>query len=217
MPFKKYKIQQWLKSKTDIELEKYKNVFPLYHGRNMDISLYSKYYSENDQDIDNSDKDYKNLFEATETCNKTSKLYGLDDENHLEEDEFLKHIYGYMEKYGVDEKALKMNKDYADDGWNIVGQKKVIKRKNDNIKHEHNDKLPNTDKINVLIPANTNRYHANYLFKSMIDCADDFDMIYTYKDPRTNESVCLNLVDKNFKDQFYEFCYDNTEKSRFYY
>lgn len=44
--------------------------------------------------------------------------------------------------------------------------------------------------INLLIPPNTNRYHANLLFNQMLDAS--------------------NIVDPEIKEKFYEFCKEYT-------
>jgi hypothetical protein len=57
----------------------------------------------------------------------------------------------------------------------------------------------------TLIPINTNRYHANYLFRQLIDYAIENNMKYTFQEK------CIGfLVDKSMKDNFYKFCYNNS-------
>jgi hypothetical protein len=62
---------------------------------------------------------------------------------------------------------------------------------------------------NILIAPNTNRYHVNYLFKQLIDHCSLNSMFVEEEDNRGKIHV-LALFDKNFKDKFYEFCYNNT-------
>ena len=70
----------------------------------------------------------------------------------------------------------------------------------------------NSQEINVLIPPNTNRYHTNYLFKKMIDYCDNNDFYFGYVDESMEKFIQIKLVDTDFKDAFYEFCYDHTDK-----
>jgi len=62
----------------------------------------------------------------------------------------------------------------------------------------------------ILIPPNTYRYHANYLFKKIIDYVEHNGCMYEYYDSRKGKTMKFKLFDKNMKDAFYKFCYDNT-------
>ncbi len=66
----------------------------------------------------------------------------------------------------------------------------------------------------ILIPPNTNRYHTNYLFKMLVDCSDFFELTTNIYNPKTREIELIPLIDTDFKDIFYEFCYNNTYKDR---
>lgn len=61
---------------------------------------------------------------------------------------------------------------------------------------------------NILIPPNTYRYHANYIFKKMIETCEEEGYIYEDIGPEGY----MQLIDVNFKKDFYEFCYNNTCK-----
>jgi len=50
--------------------------------------------------------------------------------------------------------------------------------------------------VKIAIPPNTNHYHTSYLFKSLLDHVENYDMIYNNKE----------LFNKNLKIKFYEFC-----------
>ena len=68
----------------------------------------------------------------------------------------------------------------------------------------------------ILIPPNTYRYHVNYLFKKLIDCVEHKKNIgictYSYNDDRKKKAIKFKLMDKNMKDAFYKFCYDNSNR-----
>jgi len=68
-------------------------------------------------------------------------------------------------------------------------------------------------KKRVFIAPNTNRYHANYLFKQIIDNCINNNLVYDFSDEDGNVESLL-LFDVNMKDKFYKFCYDNTTKSK---
>ena len=70
-------------------------------------------------------------------------------------------------------------------------------------------KLLYTD--HIYIDPETNRYHANMLLRMMIDYAYESKFDYTLKNPETKEIyVRFNLMDKQLKNVFYKFCYENT-------
>lgn len=60
--------------------------------------------------------------------------------------------------------------------------------------------------------ANTNGYHANTLFKQMIDYANCNNLCYKIYDPEKEDYVDCDLFDITIKDSFYKFCYDNSVK-----
>ncbi len=66
----------------------------------------------------------------------------------------------------------------------------------------------------ILIPPNTYRYHVNYLFKRIIDCVEYNIEIctYFYNNNIKKKAIKFKLMDKNMKDAFYKFCYDNSNK-----
>lgn len=61
----------------------------------------------------------------------------------------------------------------------------------------------------VLIPPHSNRWHANHLFKQLVDYCASNKLLF-----ETEEGDVEHLIDVNFKDAFYEFCYDNTSKHK---
>ncbi|QKF94026.1 hypothetical protein QKU48_gp0568 [Fadolivirus algeromassiliense] len=64
----------------------------------------------------------------------------------------------------------------------------------------------------ILLYPNTNRYHANSLFRQLIDYSYNNNYDYNIYDPDTRQVSLNNLMDKALKKSFYKFCYDNTYK-----
>lgn len=63
----------------------------------------------------------------------------------------------------------------------------------------------------IYIDPTTNRYHANLLFRMMIDYAYENNFDYKLHDPETKSPYLkFNLMDKELKESFYNFCYENT-------
>ncbi|ARF09447.1 hypothetical protein Indivirus_1_70 [Indivirus ILV1] len=63
----------------------------------------------------------------------------------------------------------------------------------------------------IYIDPNTNRYHANLLFRMMVDYSYENNFDYELHDPETgNVALKFNLMDKELKQSFYKFCYENT-------
>ncbi len=187
-------VNKWLRSKTDKELPLYDTVLPPKYGKHMDISMFPRYYADpsKDQDMVNRDSSYDDL-----------TLNTLDHSPSYPNDESFLHIYSYMDKF-----RSGVLKEEAADQWQTVTSKKG----GNNTKVQYSTSTPSCDTINVLIPGNSNRFHANYLMKSMIDCADYHNMKYEILDSSSNNEVQLSLLDPTFKDEFYKFCFDNTYK-----
>lgn len=70
--------------------------------------------------------------------------------------------------------------------------------------------LPN--QIDIKIPPHTNRYHANFLFKQLVDYGVRNNLIYKIYDPKDKKWHKFPLVHPVFKDAFYNFCYRYTKK-----
>lgn len=63
----------------------------------------------------------------------------------------------------------------------------------------------------IYIDPATNRFHANMLFRMMIDYAYENNLDYILHDPETKKPYHkFNLMDKELKHSFYDFCYKNT-------
>ena len=75
------------------------------------------------------------------------------------------------------------------------------------------DENPELKKLNeymdhILINPDTNRYHANLLFRQLIDFSHENDFNYKIYNDITNEYDKKNLLNKSMKKSFYEFCYN---------
>ena len=68
----------------------------------------------------------------------------------------------------------------------------------------------------ILIPNNTKRAHANILYKRMIDCAKDGNLLIETPEIDNNNTgmsfYYQAIFDKTMKDKFYEFCMQNSLK-----
>lgn len=64
----------------------------------------------------------------------------------------------------------------------------------------------------IFLYPNTNRYHANYLFRKMIDVSYDGEFNYLLHNEDSHATSLFNLMDVEFKEPFYKFCYKNTSK-----
>nr|QBK88858.1 MAG: hypothetical protein LCMiAC01_05400 [Mimivirus LCMiAC01] len=113
------------------------------------------------------------------------------------------------------------NKDKDQDQDVLASDDSYIQKINEYNKNKENNKnnkhLEYLDKRmeiytnkKIFIPPNSNRYHANYLFKKMIDFSE---RDYNYNkdgDGTMYNKIEYILVDKNMKNAFYEFCYEHT-------
>ena len=62
----------------------------------------------------------------------------------------------------------------------------------------------------ILLNPNTNRYHANLLFRKLVDFSFDNDYDYTIYNANDDEQINVNLMDVSLKKSFYKFCHDNS-------
>lgn len=74
-----------------------------------------------------------------------------------------------------------------------------------------NEHIINTDCLDhIYIDPSTNRYHANMLFRMLVDYAYESDMDYILHDPETTKPYLkFNLMDRSLKKAFYKFCSEN--------
>ena len=73
----------------------------------------------------------------------------------------------------------------------------------------NNENDPHSDHI-YIDPA-TNRYHANMLFRMLIDYSYENEFDYVLHDPETKEPYLkFNLMDRSLKSSFYKFCFENS-------
>jgi hypothetical protein len=69
----------------------------------------------------------------------------------------------------------------------------------------------------LLINPNTNRNHANTLFRQLIDYSFDNNFDYNLFNYNSNEYELINLMDVSMKKSFYKFCYDYSFKNNILY
>jgi hypothetical protein len=62
----------------------------------------------------------------------------------------------------------------------------------------------------LFIYPNTNRYHANLLFRQMIDFSIGNNMTFLVKSGKDNDVLNIDLLGSQMKEAFYGFCFDNT-------
>ena len=61
----------------------------------------------------------------------------------------------------------------------------------------------------LLLSPNTNRYHANSLFRQLLDHSINNEFNYLLND-ENKEKMHFNLIDNSLKNSFYKFCYENS-------
>ena len=176
-------IKSWLDSQIPYTETKYsEDGSCLQFEQDRNIIDFKDYYNKNDQDIKASDKNYLSVL----------KHYnGEKSELCANKNKFL--FFG--------QKASLLLEPYDNDTLQYM--KKRVERYNTN-KPEHSKE--------ILIPPNTYRYHANYLFKRIIDYVEHNGCMYEYDDSRKKKVIKFKLVDKVMKDAFYKFCYNNTNR-----
>lgn len=218
------RIDRWLNKKvndptigsiyenTDYNLDVYDNILP--------IDLYNSYYTEDDSDIKNNNDIYLYILNEYEMDKYTPF-------NDKEKDilDFLSMIIeryrplSTFEEYTSDQESESMTETNEDlDGWTTVKNKNNRKH-NDNNSSKNDSKLdeqeeiiePDNREIDILIAPNTNRYHANYLFKRMVDYVYENEMFYEIGDLENETYNVMALVEPSLKNSFYEFCYNNTK------
>jgi hypothetical protein len=202
---KEYNIQKWLNSKVcddSIETSYEDNNYVL--NPHSDITEHMrdfyKYYSgEDDQDVTNSENIYINSINTIKEIDK-------DELNNEPELLFLNY---YVERYTTNENKLVDYKIKRDNKWMYDNNQKQT------VDKALEEKVRNVDinEIDILIFPNSNRYHANYLFKQLVDCSDEYNMNYYLGDVQEEK---IKFIDVDFKNKFYEWCYENTTKKRIY-
>jgi molybdenum cofactor biosynthesis enzyme MoaA len=83
-------------------------------------------------------------------------------------------------------------------------------------RYENDENDENDENNEILIPPSSNRHFANNLLKNMIDYSIDNNFDYKIQDEETEDIYDMNLFNKYIKDDFYQFCYDNTYKDRYF-
>ena len=119
------------------------------------------------------------------------------------------HLY-YLDENDTDLRASKRFMVYRDiepEMENYVDKFRSNTRDEWNTHENENDK-------DVFIPPHSNRYHANLLFKRLMDYCVNNNLTYKCRNPYTGNIEEVPLIYTDFKNAFYKFCYDNTYKNK---
>jgi len=200
------RFEQWLNQKVDdytisSEYENSKYNLDVILRKYEPTSSFSYYYEDNDIDIRNNNDYHLNLLDE----------YKKDDFDPLDDDELdrLEFLDQIAERYKPKSFFRMMGYNGFDDAnWETVDSKSS-KGYITNNKPEEID-----EEITILIPPNTNRYHANYLFKRMVQYSINNNMYYDVEDPYKDVYRTELLVEPDIKEAFYKFCYHNTHKNK---
>ncbi|ARF11331.1 hypothetical protein Klosneuvirus_1_188 [Klosneuvirus KNV1] len=72
--------------------------------------------------------------------------------------------------------------------------------------------LPDKNNEHIKFKPNINGYHADTLYKQLIDYTYENDIYYKIYDSEKKDYVNCSLFDTTMKDSFYQFCYKNSIK-----
>lgn len=197
-------IEDWLDSKIDDD-----NIKSIYDSDELSIkptkkytfesiNKYNKYYTDNDTDITSSNNMRKNDIDFITIINDAKKY----DENHKlnESDNFCECDDSKELSFKNNDKLQSLD-NYVE---RYVSNDVILSGKFDKEKQEEKE---------VLIPPSTNRYHANYLFKKLVDYAYNNNYSYNIYDKKTGKYINMHVFDKDMKSPFYEFCFSKTSKN----
>lgn len=84
---------------------------------------------------------------------------------------------------------------------------------NTNDVDEQKKDIPDEEKKyidHMYIEPDTKRYHANMLFRRLLDYSIDNNFTYNIYDEENNDYEWCDLIDKTLKESFYKFCYENS-------
>jgi hypothetical protein len=175
----------------------------------LDSKVNDKYIGAIDEEIDGSgiyyrcgERDMEEFFYYytglnDEDITATNKLW-----DKLEPTDYLE---SFIESY------IKIVDENEIDGWNSV-KKKDHDMIDDSIDNKCLKEFP--EQIDILIPPHTNRHHANYLFKRLVDYCITHDLFFNIFNTKTGKVTRVPLIHPKFKREFYRFCYGNTTKSK---
>lgn len=119
--------------------------------------------------------------------------------------------------YGEDDSDIKA----SDEFYISLLKNSSVKEINEDTQLEFLDKITekyrgdnDTEGREILIPPNTNRHHVNYLFKELVDYSNANNFAYNIYNYEKDSDEIMSLIDTDFKEAFYKFCYDNTHKEK---
>lgn len=118
-----------------------------------------------------------------------------------------------MEKYNVNDYTIKPYNSQYEMSYYYMSDDTDVKADNTTLKEYYDcNKCDQLGSYNdhVFIYPNTNRYHANLLFRQLIDYSHSNNLNYELCDEITFEIDKLDIMDVSLKNSFYKFCYDNS-------
>ena len=117
-----------------------------------------------------------------------------------------------LENYFLEYEPILSNDNYyTNDDTDIKNTDKFLANNYDDIMDGKLKKyLDEFEDEKILIFPNTNRYQCNQLLKELIDTCKIFKMEYKIVNNEGDEFEKRSLISKEFKDLFYEFCFDNS-------
>lgn len=125
-------------------------------------------------------------------------------------------------KYEIDEYTIKpydshydKNTYYTENDSDLKASETILYQLINNLTDEELNENTEISKLSpyadhILIRPNTNRYHANLLFRQLIDVSYDNNYDYELYNANMDEQINVNLMDITMKKSFYKFCYDNS-------
>ena len=114
-----------------------------------------------------------------------------------------------LDKYGINEYTIRPYSSkhelycyYKQNDSDMRANNALVQNDESSRLREYND--------HILLYPNTNRYHANSLFRQLIDHSYDNNFDYELYNDETSKYDRVNIMDVELKKSFYKFCYDNS-------
>jgi len=125
-------------------------------------------------------------------------------------------------KYDIDEHTITPYKShhekdmyYTHNDTDIMAHEKGLYQMINDVTDEELENDPQLENLilyddHILLCPNTNRYHANSLFRQLVDFSHDNDYVYDTYDTTTHKQTKFHLMNASMKESFYRFCCDNS-------
>ena len=219
------KVDRWLNGKVnDPTIESlYENTKYLLDIAHCDYEPINKFYmyygKEDDTDVRHNDDVYTYMLDEYNNGG-----YVPVDSEELRLLELLDKIVeryrplSFFENIKEEENSEDNNKNKGEEddntGWETVTHHKskdVESNRPQEESSEEDEYANDTREIDIIIPPNSNRYHANYLFKKMVDYSIENNMCYGIEDPNFGTYGSHMLIYPELKRAFYSFCCNNSK------